>query len=107
MKLDIPKVVARVDLGEYAPEFNGQVFCIWLNPTLEILRKHNELVKGGDEAALNEWYAVMWSQAAEPETHWTGREVLDLQEKDPALLAWMIRETWDRRSEHISKKKKS
>lgn len=106
MKLDIPKVVVRVDLGEYAPELKGKVFCVWVNPTLDILRKHNELVKSSAGDDLNAWYAVIWSQGDEG-THWTVEEILSLQEQDPAFLAWMIRETWDRRSEHIAKKKKS
>lgn len=106
MRLEIPKVVVRVDLGEYAPELKGQAFYVWVNPTLEILRKHNELVKENDGDELNAWYAVIWSQG-ENGTRWTVEEILALQEQDPAFLAWMIRETWDRRSEHIAKKKRS
>ena len=37
MKLDIPKVIARVDLGEYAPELKGALFCVWVNPPLNVL----------------------------------------------------------------------
>lgn len=107
MKLDIPKVLTRVDLGEYAPELKGQFFYVWVNPTLDILRNHDALVKAGDEGALNDWYALIWSQGDGVETHWTAREIVELQERDPALVAWMIRETWDRRGEHISKKKRN
>lgn len=107
MKLEIPKVIARVDLGEYADALAGQYLLVWVNPTLDVLRKHDELVKTGDENALNDWYAVVWSQGEAEETHWTAREIVDLQEKDPALLSWMVRATWTLRGEHISKKKKS
>ena len=70
MRLEIPKVVVRVDLGEYAPELKGQAFYVWVNPTLDILRKHNELVKENDGDGLNAWYAVIWSQG-ENGTRWT------------------------------------
>ena len=52
MRLEIPKVVVLVDLGEYAPELKGQAFYVWANPTLDILRKHNELVKENDGDGL-------------------------------------------------------
>jgi hypothetical protein len=59
----------------------------------------------GVNPRLLEWYAVMWSQGA-AESHWTLAELQLLEAKDPALLGWMISQTWKTRLEHIERKKK-
>lgn len=113
MRIVIPKVLAAVDLAGYAGELAGQFLHVWVNPPLEVLRRHDELVKPvagvGDEErnrALLAWYAVLWSQGPEP-THWTTDELLELERDDPALLSYLIRETWAARGEHVGRKKKS
>lgn len=125
MKLNISKVIVRVDFGEYASEMAGQYLHVWLNPSLETLRKHDELIKPkpapeakkknaeelkkelqAREDEMKQWYAEIWSQGP-AEAHWTADELRELEEKDPTLLTWMINSTWEKRNEHISRKKKS
>lgn len=127
MKINIPKVIAKVDYGEYASEMTGQYLHVWLNPPLEVLREHDEIMRGDKsngegqaakskeeiekdiqerENQMKEWYAKIWSQGPEG-THWTAEELRELESKDPTLLTWMINSTWQKRSEHLARKKKS
>lgn len=32
MKIEIPKIIEMIDLGEYAPELAGQCLHVWVNP---------------------------------------------------------------------------
>ena len=60
----------------------------------------------GVNPRLLEWYAVLWSQGAE-DTQWTRAELEMLEFKDPALLSWMISQTWQTRVRHVEQKKKA
>lgn len=128
MDIVIPKVILTVDFGEYAPAMAGKFLHVWVNPPRDFLREHDEIVfpkpaptsaatpgeQGKAEEVsmqeraqkLKEFYARMWSQGP-VETHWTAEELRVLEEKDPALLTWMIDATWALRREHTSRKKKS
>lgn len=112
MKLDIPKVIARVDLGEYAPELKGSLFCVWVNPPLNVLAEHQRLAaltshsaETGTPTEMLSWYSALWSHGGSG-TEWTVEELLALQERDPALLIWLINVTWQKRREHLEPKKK-
>lgn len=126
MDIKIPKVLASVDFGEYAPELKGKKLHVWVNPPLGLLRKHDEalaLIKPGNTAptdntkplpnlgeartVFREFYAELWSQHADDETHWSADELAALEEADPAFFSWMVAQTWTLRNEHISKKKRS
>jgi len=58
------------------------------------------------DQGLLEWYAQLWSQGPQ-ETRWTAAELRQIEAKDPSLLAWMIERTWQKRAEHIERKKKA
>ena len=110
MKIKIPKVVAPVDFGEYTEELRGQSLWVWVNPPMEVLQLHAQIVTaksetGGDD--LRAWYAAIWSEGIEADTHWTADELRELERKDSALFGWMIGETWNARREHIDRKKKA
>ena len=60
----------------------------------------------GINPRMLEWYAALWSQGPEA-THWTLAELETLEFKDPAILSWMISQTWKARVEHIERKKKA
>lgn len=113
MKLEIPKVIARVDLGEYAPELKGKVFCVWVNPPLSVLIEYQRLAavsvsSGADTGAGMEmlgWYSRLWSHG-EDGTQWTAAELASLQEDDPAFLIWLIKRTWTARDDHMTPAKK-
>lgn len=57
------------------------------------------------DKGLLEWYAHLWSQGPQ-ETRWTADELRRIEAKDPSFLAWMIERTWQKRAEHIERKKK-
>lgn len=44
MKINIPKVIVQVDMVSYAPELDGQLLHVWVNPPMEKLSKYNDLV---------------------------------------------------------------
>jgi hypothetical protein len=132
MDIKIPKVLASVDFGEYAPELKGKKLHVWVNPPLALLRKHDEALalikpknllplptdaaapefateeaKEEAKGAFREFYAELWSQHADNETYWSADELAALEEADPAFFSWMVAQTWTLRNEHISKKKRS
>ena len=117
MRIEIPKIVVPVDMGDYAPELVGQCLHVWVNPPLDKLGEHMMLAaqaslasspssKGGGEEQLMEWYVDVWSQGPEP-THWTLEEVHEIQQRDPAFLVWMVQATSTARKEHMDRKKKN
>lgn len=93
----------------------------WVNPPAALLTRHAELrARGqaalkrvkevGDDktaaaevvaeiaavgAALSELFAELWSQHADPATHWTPAEVLEVanSEANPALYGWLTGRT--------------
>ena len=108
MNIKIPTILVAVDLGEYAEVLRGQFFYVWANPPLDVLNLHTRILTEKAEtmgADLLNWYAVVWSQGAE-DTRWTGDELRKLEERDPALVGWMISETWRVRKEHLDHTKK-
>jgi hypothetical protein len=74
----------------------------WLNRKKEKAEKS----EGVDERLLA-WYAELWSQAADTDTHWTVEELRTLESKDPSFLSWLIAETWNARAAHMDQKKKA
>lgn len=60
----------------------------------------------GIDAKMLAWYAEIWSQGP-ADMAWTVSELRDLEAKDPALLGWMISQTWQARLAHVEHKKKS
>ena len=43
MRFEIAKVVKRMDLADYAPEYAGQVIHVWVNPPMKLLERYFEL----------------------------------------------------------------
>lgn len=111
MKIEIPKVVVAVDLGEYAPELKGKALQIWVNATNDMMAEYIRLSaeaaerENGTSAEVLGWYADIWSQG-KAETHWTIEELRELEKGNAAFLSWMISATWNKISEHRSYKKK-
>ena len=44
MKIQIPKVVIPVNMGEYAPELQGKDLFVWVNPPKQKIAEYNDLV---------------------------------------------------------------
>lgn len=51
----------------------------------------SELEKAGQRVYA--WFATLWSQGTNPELHWSAEEVAELNEREPALYAWLIRKS--------------
>jgi len=53
MKIEIPKIVRPVDMGEYAEEMRGQLLYVWVNPPTalmdEYFRLRKDLLETDDE----------------------------------------------------------
>lgn len=115
-KINIPVLVRPIDLADYAPELAGGTVHVWVNPTRDVVEERRkifaeigELLKveaeqrddawsaRDDELGQRSvaWYARVWSQHPDPETHWTPEEVnaLSEHETDPGLYRWLIART--------------
>lgn len=133
MKIEIPKIVQRLDLREYAAEMEAEIE-VWVNPPGRVMERWDELVMQGTgnreqrpgltparddgegeigtgrERELRKILVELWSQGKEG-TRWTEEEVerleRDAQETDPGLLKWLITRTWQMVFEHrlLAKKK--
>ena len=119
MKINIPKVIVGVDMGEYAPELSGRMLQVWVNLPLDVLSEHLAMAarlapslaesaltfEGDGQEGLLKWYAFVWSQG-DVESHWTVDELKEIEQEDPAFLSWMIGATWEARKAHMDRKKK-
>lgn len=123
MKFQFRKITRPVDLAQYAPEYEGVVFPMWVNAPRAVTDGWHEIraayvaligeaqPAGVDDAEfqeqrgarfielnlrINAWWAMMWSQADDPATHWTPDEVdqlvSHLTDTDPQAWAWLINE---------------
>lgn len=123
MKLNLPKIIRPIPLTDYAPELvhddgSAAVVQAWVNPPTARMTRHGELSAqataalarlraadvdkagaveelqriGEEFAAL---FAELWSQHADPATHWTPEEVTALanSEANPALYRWLTART--------------
>ena len=124
MKLNLPKITQAIPLADYAPELvhddgSPAVVYAWVNPPAALVTRHRELARrglaalealkaadaeqqahgagemtaiGGELAVL---FAELWSQHADPATHWTAAEVTALANNDanPALYGWLTGRT--------------
>jgi hypothetical protein len=110
MKITIPKIIREVPLADYAPEMNGAVVKVWVNPTRDFLQQISAAITQEDEQAaahvisqpVSEWYAQLLSQAPDAESHWTADELQAVADTDPALWAWLISRCWSRINDHIA-----
>lgn len=130
MQIQIKKIIRPLDLGTYAKEYEGQTVQVWVNPTLEMIQRERLLdeemrtraeaavtqesaaefsawVKGTFEPFLQSWFAELWSQHADPATHWTADELRALETHDPALLHWLNFRTRQMMAEHRRIEKKN
>jgi hypothetical protein len=120
---DFKPITRPVDLAQYAPEYAGATFQVWVNPPRAVMADWGEMRTAFVElvstaqaqpvddaevlsergarfvvlnARINEWLARLWSQADDPETHWTAAEVdqlvTTLNDTDPQAWAWLLNE---------------
>ena len=127
MRIEIPKIVKKIALAEYAEEFGEQIIEVWVNPTRELLAEFGDLNVRSEEllkkirqpvksdnlieqlqadsdllqADVAHWYAMIWSQGENPVSP---KEVTELfnaaQESDPGFQKWLVDKTWTLIREH-------
>ena len=135
MKIIVPPITRPVRLTDYAPEMvrdDGEPITVWVwvNPPARmidemqalrarsvVVRDQLQTIPASDlapeikaiSADVSRWYAAIWSQHADPATHWTAEDVLALDgsETDPALGGWLKGRTWDAINAHRSAQKKA
>jgi hypothetical protein len=104
-KFEFKKITRTVDLSDYAREYTGATFEVWVNPPRAVLgdwyemrAAYVELVRDaqtdpGDDpetaagrgarfvvlnARINAWLSELWSQSDDEQAHWTPAEVNQL-----------------------------
>lgn len=134
MDIQIPRITRPLDLGGYAPELAGVCVQVWVNPPRDFMKRYWDLVGENDasgkaaqttkgkkarEALLKTverigqdfvgWFAELWSQHPEADTHWSKDEVTKLikSETDPQLYVWLVGQSMRLVTEHriLAKKK--
>lgn len=133
MQITIPRIVRPIELSEYAPELDGVRVYVWVNAPRDFYARHSALLKENDElraqidsankqadiAALGEsvrrvgaefveFFRELWSQASDPETHWTTESVTALitLDTDPGLYGWLCRRSFELVLDHKAAGKK-
>lgn len=130
MKFNIPTIVKSVDLGEYDQAYKGQEIWMWVNPPKRMRREFDQInkdIRDAVKSLLEEltdeekqqikeeveklqaqqaaWWAEMWSQHEDEETHWSVEDVQTLLEesadKDPQLWNFLTETSLERLKEHI------
>lgn len=122
MRIEVENVIQKIDLGNYAPAYAGQVLQVWANPPREFRRVRETLLlnyvrimkSGGVWNALrlrvqiwreSFWLARLWSKG-EKQNRWSAREVYWLRNREPALYEFMVRESMKAVDEYRASKKK-
>ena len=114
MKINFPRIVRPVDLGEYAPEMKEQKILVWVNPPtgdLSAMLDSYKLSLDGKKkedkenagAAYIESLAVLLSQG-ETDTHISPAELQELRdntrETDPSFWVWLMARVMTEINEH-------
>lgn len=137
MNIDIPRITRPLDLGGYAPEFSGVCVQVWVNPPRDFMSRWYALVEentatGKEVEAANkskkskqniakltarvqangsafiDWWAELWSQNPDTETHWTREGIITLinSDTDPKLYGWICEQSFALITEHKASAKK-
>lgn len=104
MRFEIPKILERFRMDEYALEFGDATVTVWVNPPVKMLQEFQ--AQQVDDAL--EILSALWSQGLET---WSVEDIRILAESsadtDPALLPWMVRRTLQLIAEHRKSVKKN
>ena len=116
MKIDLRPILKPLALAEYDARMESAVVEVWVNPSRAFLSERDKLIAGlkdndGDFGQFNlsmfAWYAELWSQSTDEESHWTIDEVREVSDADPALFNWLVRTSSQMLNEHRAQEKKS
>ena len=109
---EIPKIVKKIQLAEYAPEFEEQSLNVWVNPPTSVIERWDAAVVRVKEdplhaveglAEIDAVLAELWMVTVEDV-----RELRNGSEStDPGLITWLMRQTWSLVFEHRMQRKKA
>ena len=99
-KIEVPKIIRDLDLGEYAKELSGQSIPVWVNPPRKLLIEFSDITKevqSESDSGNNKlfgWFATIWSQGDIEETEESVLEfALECQDTDPGLWPFVTGKT--------------
>ena len=137
MKFNIPKIIRPLEMVDYDDAMEGLALQVWVNPPrgirnenwdfqLELLKLSSELkeITKQEEpddkkiarldkkiATLNKelyvWFARLWSQAKDPDTHVAVEEIEAMTEEDPAIWGFMTNGTLELIRDHAENVRKN
>jgi hypothetical protein len=119
MKINFPRITRPLDLGEYAPEMQGQSLQVWVNPLPDDVTgmlDNYKLSLSGNGKGETAWSAhvealsVLLSQGGD-DTHLSPADLQELRDgtikTDPAFWPWLINGVMDRINAYRSIRKKA
>lgn len=93
MDFKFPRVVKKIECGEYAPEMSETVVAVWVNVPTRLLLSTDELNAMKDEE-LFAWLREVWSPQGD---ECSLEDVQGLwehcKENDPRLWGWLVSRT--------------
>lgn len=134
MKFNIPKIIKSLELGEYDESLEGLALRVWVNPPRGVhasywkvqaelvrLSKALEDIKDSDAKKIEEiniqidiannnvfgWFANIWSQDPNAETHTSLEDVERIADEDPALWSFITSSTTKMIREHRDDQRKN
>lgn len=91
--IEIKRITRLIDLGDYAPEYDGVHLHVWVNLTRAKLTELDDIRE--DSQRLNAWYADLLSQNGDTHSHCTPKQFGEMCETDPLLGQFVIRRMWE------------
>jgi len=98
MKLTFPKIVHKIDLGEYDTAMQGQLVEVWVNPPSEHLVRmgelNNKLVDDPTEEARQQYVELLSDLLSQGDksTHFNAHDLEELitgtADTDPRFWVW-------------------
>jgi len=99
MKINFPKIVRKVDLGDYAEEMQGQIINVWVNPPTSDLvtlgDNYKKWIDDDDKEAEKDYLEKMSELLSQGEkaSHFSVDELKTVRdataETDPAFWLWL------------------
>lgn len=104
-RFEFKPITRPVTLADYAPEYDGATFQVWVNMPRAVMSDFGRLQDDAATVQSNpiiaddvfermcQWYATIWSQGDDPATHFTSDDVKQLinhlSDTDPQAWPWL------------------
>jgi hypothetical protein len=85
----------------------GERLLSWLQVRAKSMQDQKfQDATGSYRRSIYGWYARLWSQASDLETHWTADEIEKIAENNPHLYEWLCNSSWALIEQHQEDVKK-